>query len=218
MHRIALSIILVGLLNVYSTESFSHNRVIDLAGLGNELVFLFAPDAVQNHYRGSIFSSRAILYRGGTLDDSDCTPYAFCGVVPSGGGKFVAEFPEQVIGHATLQIRVLSDEMDTAISTLFVNDRETFLSEAEALSGRIVFEFSGVMNFNHSLDYLVPSKDTITVHGYIVWGVKGQKFNMAITGGTGRYRSIEGQAEFTRLVVANATGANSFRIKLPRIR
>ena len=230
MSKLFSSLILVSLLGIYSTaisadyrkNNFFHE--IELVGLGSELIFLFPENAkhlssetgLQNQYKGTIISSNAVLYPGGTLEDSDCiTPFKACGVLPSVDGKFVAEFPEKVIGTSTLQVNIVTDEMDEALAGLFNNDPVTYLSESEKLSGRIAFEFRGVLNFNNSLDYLKPARDTITLHGYILWGNSGEEWNVAITGGTGEYKNIKGEAEFERLTLVNAGGVNSFRIKLP---
>lgn len=75
------------------------NRVIDLVRNGGELSFMFTPAAAENQFKGSILSGRAYLYKGGTLNDSDCTPFVACGVIPSTvPKKFVPEFPENDLG------------------------------------------------------------------------------------------------------------------------
>ncbi len=216
----ALMCLLINANNVLASPSgFASNRIIDLVGIGSESIFLFSPEAANNQFKGTIFSGRALLYPGGTLHASDCAPLIACGVVPSTiPGKFVPEFPDKVIGHVTLQARVVTAELDKALSAFFTNDLASYLTEAEGLSGRIVFEFTGTLNFNNSMDYLVPGKDTLTIHGYIVWGLRGERFNLAVTGGTGKFKKAKGMVQFQRLVVANASGANSFRIRLPKFR
>lgn len=238
MTKLLTSFILVIILSIYNTFTFAHDRgstskhefkwnsyrEIEFVGLGNEIVFLFPEAAkhlpseiqVRNHYKGTLFSSHSVLYAGGTLDNSDCvTPFKTCGVIPSGDGKFVPEFPEKVIGTSTFRLHIVTDELDKAFDALFKNDNATFLTESEKLSGRIVFQFSGILNFNNSLDHLKLAKDTISLQGYILWGNNGEEWNMAVTGGTGKYKNIQGEARFKRLTLVNAGGVSSFRIKLP---
>lgn len=56
----------------------------------------------------------------------------------------------------------------------------------------------------------------LTILGYIEGGFQGETFNLAVTGGTGKFKNAKGSVQFTRLSVFNGSGANSFRIHLPK--
>ncbi|MEO1437952.1 MAG: hypothetical protein AAFV80_20590, partial [Bacteroidota bacterium] len=64
-------------------------------------------------------------------------------------------------------------------------------------------------------EWYEPTTDTIHGVMFFEWGVKGQKFKGAITGGTGKYAGASGEFYRERLLAPNFAGAETFRITFP---
>lgn len=170
-----------------------------------------------------------------TLDpnDPDFIAKTSGGLNYLGGEDFEPAYPDKIIGNFTSVNRFLTNVSRDFIAASFdrrilpyksVREQvEAYLRsvrECEKLDGKIILEQTATFAFRSAdckdpNDWREPPVDTIHGVMFFPWGVQGQKFKGAITGGTGKYAGASGEFYRERLLAPNFAGAETFRITFP---
>ncbi len=145
--------------------------------------------------------------------------------------KFEPLYPNKIIGNFASVNRVLtnisSDFIAASLDRLIFPERnhkqsvEAYLraaKECDKLDGKIILEQTATFAFrsaNNPTAWHEPITDSIHGIMFFEWGVQGQKFKGAITGGTGNYAGASGEFYRERLLAPNFAGAETFRITFP---
>lgn len=187
---------------------------VDMASLGSSFHLFLPPGEVppNGNYNGTIITGRGYIYSEGTLP-AECAPFDSCGVDTTGASP-APEFPTKVIGTYTLEAAITTPLFNAALNQLFAGNTDGYIQESLAIEGQEIFDINIRFKFNGSADFGLKGDDTIQITGSFPWGVKGQKWKMAILGGTGRFQKASGEVNFERLIVSNAdVPGESFRAK-----
>ena len=185
------------------------------------------------------------MHIGGAIDDEKCcqNPLDLDPKDPdfiektSGGlkmmsnGKFKPLYPDKIIGNFTSVNRILTDISQDFIAAsldrLIFPERNykqkidaylTAAKECDKLDGKVIMEQTATFAFRSAknpVEWYEPTTDTIHGIMFFEWGIRGQKFKGAITGGTGKYAGATGEFYRERLLAPNFAGAETFRITFP---
>lgn len=170
-----------------------------------------------NSYLGSRLTIDGFLYEAGTLPaPGDCVPFADpCGVIvtsPPPNLTAVPQFPDKLIGKAYVEGVIINNAIAPYLDAVFAGDFATAIAQAELLAG--VPLLTGTFIFNFNPDRQQVSQDSLIVQGINSWGVSGQVLPVSVQGGTGNFASASGEATLTRIVMANQSGLESFKISV----
>jgi hypothetical protein len=146
---------------------------------------------------------------------------------------FVPAYPDRIIGNFTSVNRFITnvskDFIAASLDRKIIPDKTTrdriesylvSVRECQKLEGKIILEQTATFAFrsrecpDHN-DWREPATDTIHGIMFFEWGIKGQKFNGTILGGTGKYAGASGEFHRERLLAPNFAGAETFRITFP---
>lgn len=152
------------------------------------------------NFVGTRVVARGYIYEGCTICCCEAKLFSGCGVVC---GK--PQYPCKIIGTYELEYIIVNPEFNLALAYLFTGNLKKYLLESKGLAGRVFANASLILSHSDSADFYLPSVDTIHLEGRIPWGLKGQEWLMAVTGGTGDYKMASGQVEVERLTVANGS-------------
>ena len=152
------------------------------------------------NFVGTRVVARGYIYEGCTICCCEAKLFSGCGVVC---GK--PQYPCKIIGTYELEYVIVNPEFNLALAYLFTGNLKKYLLESKGLAGRVFANASLILSHSDSADFYLPSVDTIHLEGRIPWGLKGQEWLMAVTGGTGDYKMASGQVEVERLTVANGS-------------
>lgn len=146
-------------------------------------------------------------------------------------GKFEPAYPNKIIGNFASVNRILTDISQDFIAAsldrlLFPEKNhkqrvEAYLraaKECDKLDGKVIMEQTATFAFRSAKnpkEWYEPTTDTIHGVMFFEWGIQGQKFKGAITGGTGKYAGATGEFYRERLLAPNFAGAETFRITFP---
>lgn len=148
-----------------------------------------------------------------------------------GDRDFTSMYPDKIIGNFTSVNRILTDISQdfiaASIDRLVLPDKNhqqrinSYLiaaQECNKLEGKVILEQTATFAFRSAKnpkEWYEPTTDTIHGIMFFEWGIKGQRFKGAITGGTGKYAGATGEFYRERLLAPNFAGAETFRITFP---
>jgi len=184
------------------------------------------------------------MHPGGTFEEACCQnpldldPNDPDFIAKTGGGlkmisdtDFAPQYPDKIIGNFTSVNRMLTDVgqdwIAAALDRLVIKDKshkqriESYLvaaRECQKLDGKVILEQTATFAFRSAKnpkEWYEPITDSIHVIMFFQWGVKGQKFEGTILGGTGKYAGASGEFYRERLLAPNFAGAETFRITFP---
>ncbi|MCI4647251.1 hypothetical protein [Phaeodactylibacter sp.] len=185
------------------------------------------------------------MHVGGTIEDEkychnplDLDPNDPYFIEKTSGGlkrlghrDFTSLYPDKIIGNFTSVNRMLTnisqDFIAATMDRLVLPDHNhkqsiesylTAVQECNKLEGKVILEQTATFAFRSAKnpkEWYEPTTDTIHGVMFFEWGVKGQKFKGAITGGTGKYAGATGEFYRERLLAPNFAGAETFRITFP---
>ena len=194
-----------------SSSECDKGHVFDLASAA--MSFIPTEKACESaDFVGSRVVARGYIYKGCTICNCNVDPFTKCGIA---GGK--PEYPKKVVGTYSLEYTIVNPEFNRALACLFSDYFCKYFELAERLRGRVLADATLTLSFSDSSDFFLPSVDTVVLSGRIPWGIKGERWTMAVTGGTGDYSKAQGEIEFTRLCVTNGSRSRlgeSWRINL----
>lgn len=166
-------------------------------------------------------------------DDPDFIAKTSGGLNYLGGEDFEPAHPDRIIGNFTAVNRFLTNvSKDFIAASLdrrvipYKSTREQIdaylrsVEECQNLDGKVILQQTATFAFRSAdckdkNDWRVEEVDSIHGVMFFVWGVQGQKFKGAITGGTGKYAGASGEFYRERLLAPNFAGAETFRITFP---
>jgi hypothetical protein len=116
-----------------------------------------------------------------------------------------------------LEYTIINPEFNRVLGCLFSNYFCKYFELSNRLRGKVIANATLTLNFSGAPDFFILSSNTLVLSGRIPWGIKGEEWTMAVTGGTGDYDRAKGEVEFERLNVTNGSKSRlgeSWRISL----
>lgn len=161
---------------------------------------------------GSRVVGRGYIYEGHSICDCELKPFRERGIEC---GK--PQYPKKIVGTYDLEYTIINPEFNRVLGCLFSNYFCKYFELSNRLRGKVIANATLTLNFSGAPDFFILSSNTLVLSGRIPWGIKGEEWTMAVTGGTGDYDRAKGEVEFERLNVTNGSKSRlgeSWRISL----